>query len=68
MKTESTPAKRPRTELGKAAARALKRAAATARVTASRYHTRIHVIEGGRIVSLDPASKLLASPETDERR
>lgn len=54
MKTETTKPKRPRSELGKAAARALKRAAASARVTATRYGTRIHVIENGRIVALDP--------------
>lgn len=45
---------KPRTELSKAAARALKRAAVSARVTAKRYGTRIHVIKDGKIRALDP--------------
>jgi len=57
MKSEPTHPRRPRTELGKAAARALTRSAASARVTAARFNTKIHVIEEGRIVSLEPTAK-----------
>lgn len=56
MKPKAEPRK-PRTKLGKAAARGLKRAAAAARVTARRYGTRIHVTQNGRIVALDPNEK-----------
>jgi len=57
MKTEPMHTKRPRTTLGKAAARALTRSAAAARVAAVRFNTKIHVIEGGSVVSLNPEAK-----------
>jgi len=63
MKTEPMHTKRPRTALGKAAARALTRSAAAARVTAVRFNTRIHVIEDGRIVSQDPAAQAVPAPK-----
>jgi len=66
MKTEPMHTKRPRTSLGKAAARALTRSASAARVTAARFNTKIHVIEGGRVVSLVPTAKTVPAPKNGQ--
>ncbi len=48
------PQTKPKSDLGRAAARALKRAAKRARVVARRYGTPIHVQTDGTIVALKP--------------
>jgi hypothetical protein len=45
---------KPETELGKAAARALKRAAARARALARQHGTPIHVQSNGTVTALKP--------------
>jgi len=49
-----TAGKKPKTELGKAAARALRRASKQARIVARRYGTPIYVQSNGVIVALKP--------------
>lgn len=50
MKTKS----KPKTELGRVAAQALKRAAKRARSIARQYGTPIHVQHNGRVMALKP--------------
>ncbi len=49
-----TPKTKPKSELAKAAARALRRAARQARIVARRYGTPIHVQSNGTVVALKP--------------
>lgn len=51
---KKTPGKKPKTELGRKAARALKWAAKDARAAARLYGTPIHVEINGKIVALKP--------------
>jgi hypothetical protein len=48
------PSLKPKTELAKAAGRALKRAAIQARVIARQHGTPIHIMRNGKVVAIKP--------------
>lgn len=48
------PKTRPKSNLARAAAQALRRAAKQARIVARRYGTRIHIQSNGKVVALKP--------------